>query len=142
MFARAHQANLAEAHDALAAGLVATHGEDGSHRALDRIGVRIANRYGDGHPTLGCSDLKEVTLELAMSQDRANLSRMADRLLREEAGAPPEGLRAEAEAPAQGARHLRSKHRAQVPYEMISEEPEPVEAQLPDAMQMPLWQRG
>ena len=81
LFATAHQQNLEEAHEALTKEMVAQHGEAGIARALDRIGVAIANRYGDGHPTLGCSDLKEVTLSLAMSQDRTRLSQMADDLL-------------------------------------------------------------
>jgi hypothetical protein len=146
MFARAHQANLAEAHDTLARGLVATHGEDGSHRALDRIGVRIANRYGDGHPTLGCSDLKEATLQLAMSQDGANLSRMADRLLDNGSaqGAPyrQAGSRAQAPIESPAPRHEATKHRAQIPYELGSDTPSEADSELPDAMQLPLWQRG
>lgn len=88
LFATAHQQNLEEAHDALTADMVAEHGEDGTKRALDRIGVAIANHYGDGHPTLGCSDLKEVTLRLAMSQDRMRLSQMADDLLGVNPAAP------------------------------------------------------
>ena len=81
LFARTHQQNLEEAHNHLTRDMVATYGERGSDRALDRIGVSIANSYGDGHPTLGCSALKEATLELAMSQDKAELAQMADRLL-------------------------------------------------------------
>lgn len=88
LFSRAHQQNLAEAHDALAQNLVAEHGEDGTARALDRIGVAIANRYGDGHPTLDCSALKEVTLQLAMSQDRTRLAQMADDLLDGQSSVP------------------------------------------------------
>ncbi len=142
LFARAHQANLAEAHNTLARNMAATHGEDGSHRALDRIGVRIANRYGDGDPTLGCSDLKNVTLELAMSQDGANLSRMADRLLQEEMQAT--SLARSTDTPQQAgiARHSDSKHSAQIPYEMNADEVDTSPTPLPDAMQLPLWQRG
>lgn len=150
MFARAHQANLAEAHDTLARGLVATYGEDGSHRALDRIGVRIANRYGEGHPTLGCSDLKEATLQLAMSQDGANLSRMADRLLD---NAPAQSMQyrrsssqvSEAEqapAPHPAPRHEPSEHRTQIPYGFGAAPSTAADSELPDAMQLPLWQRG
>lgn len=85
MFARAHRQNLEDAHKQLSGELAATHGEEGSHRALDRIGVSIANRYGDGHPTMGCRDLKEAALELAMNQDREALAAMAGRLLGGEA---------------------------------------------------------
>lgn len=88
LFATAHQHNLAEAHQALIEEMVALHGEAGSDRALDRIGVSIANRYGEGHPTLGCLDLKNVTLQLAMSQDRVRLSQMANDLLGNEIGSP------------------------------------------------------
>jgi len=142
LFARAHQANLAEAHDTLARNMAATHGEDGSHRALDRIGVRIANRYGDGHPTLGCSDLKNVTLELAMSQDGANLSRMADRLLQDEMQATSLARSTDTPQQSGSARHSDSKHSAQIPYEMNADEVDTSPTPLPDAMQLPLWQRG
>ena len=96
LFAQAHQQNLEEAHEALSREMAAEHGEAGINRALDRIGVAIANRYGDGHPTLGCSDLKEATLMLAMSQDRLRLSQMADDLLGREPppAASPEGSEA------------------------------------------------
>lgn len=142
MFARTHQANLAEAHDTLARNMAATHGEDGSHRALDRIGVRIANRYGEGHPTLGCSDLKDATLQLAMSQDRANLSRMADRLLSADAAVSPQARQAAAQPPTPTSRHARPDHDAHIPYELNTEPSGVAESQLPDAMQLPLWQRG
>ncbi|MEP3421050.1 MAG: hypothetical protein ABJN35_04895 [Erythrobacter sp.] len=88
LFAAAHRQNLEEASQHLTHNLVASHGEDGSHRELDRMGVAIANQYGDGHPTMGCPELKQATLELAMSQDRAQLAAMAGRLLDEKADAP------------------------------------------------------
>jgi len=83
-FALTHRQNLAEASRHLRRNLSAAHGEKGSMRELDRIGVTIANKYGHGHPTLGCADLKSATQKLAMTQDRQHLSRMADRLLSHE----------------------------------------------------------
>ena len=88
MFSRTHQRSIEEASDQLTNDLVAAYGEDGSHRELDRMGVSIANSYGDGHPTMGCSDLKEATLELAMSQDRSALTSMAGWLLEGKTPAP------------------------------------------------------
>ncbi|MBV7259771.1 hypothetical protein [Erythrobacter crassostreae] len=81
MFSRKHQQNLAEPHTHLSRNLVVSYGEDGTARALDKTGVTIANRYGDGHPTLKCADLKRATFDLARSQDRMRLSNMADALL-------------------------------------------------------------
>ncbi|MCK0128587.1 hypothetical protein [Erythrobacter sp. F6033] len=85
LFARTHQQNLADAHKHLSRNMVATYGSKGPKRTLDRIGVTIANRYGDGHPTLDCSDLKSATSELARTQDRARLSVIANTLLESKA---------------------------------------------------------
>ena len=81
LFATAHSQNIADAHQQLVAKMTPVHGEEGSERQLDRLGVQIANRYGEGHPTMDCAELKEATLQLAMSQDRVRLASMATQLL-------------------------------------------------------------
>lgn len=50
-------------------------------RALDRISVSMANEYGNGHPWLGCGELKQITRELAASKSSAQLAAAADDLL-------------------------------------------------------------
>lgn len=57
-----------------ASGLNARHAD----RALDRMGVRIANSYGDGHPWLGCAQLGELARELADTADPQALATAAD----------------------------------------------------------------
>lgn len=99
LFAQAHQANIAQAHRELMREMSATYGPAGSERALDRDGVSIANSFGEGHPTMGCSDLKQAAVELAMSQDRVRLATMAARLLRGDAGAPTSKGRATVATP-------------------------------------------
>lgn len=81
LFAQAHGDNLSAAHDHLKQQLVARHGELGSAKALDKMGVTMANSFGEGHPEYGCADLKRATLQLAMSHDTTHLANMADRLL-------------------------------------------------------------
>ncbi len=49
-------------------------------KALDSVSVGMANQYGQGHPWLGCSELKSVTRELATT-DRAKLIAAADEML-------------------------------------------------------------
>ena len=81
LFAVAHQHNLAEARNAMTRDLSAIYGGAASEDAYDRSGVAMANRFGEGHPEFGCGELKQVTLRLAMNQDRQSLSEMADQLL-------------------------------------------------------------
>lgn len=52
-------------------------GGERSDRALDRMGVRIANSFGEGHPWLECGDLKRMTGELARNPDPEGLARTA-----------------------------------------------------------------
>jgi len=130
LFTAAHRQNLAAAHDRLTQDFAATYGEEGSARALDRIGVAIANQYGDGHPTMGCSQLKEATLELAMNQDRAQLASMAARLL---------------EGKAASAANEPRQSPANIPQPI--ERPEPVavdsaDLERPGVDQVPNWLRG
>ncbi len=122
LFAQAHQANIASAHRELVREMSATYGAANSERVLDRDGVSMANRFGEGHPTLGCSELKEATLELAMNQDRFQLASMADRLLNPNSDRSALRRRAAAPATAPG-------------------EAQSIEAAEPVA-QVPNWLRG
>jgi hypothetical protein len=65
----------------LQAGMVKKAGAAGAKRALDKISVGMANEYGNGHPWLGCGELKQVTRELATSKNSAQLATAADELL-------------------------------------------------------------
>lgn len=63
---------------------VKEHGVLGAIRALDQVSTSIANFYGDGHPWLGCHDLKTVT-QLLVDVDTADtLVETADQLLNRE----------------------------------------------------------
>ena len=50
-------------------------------KALDRMSVTMANTYGQGHPWLGCDELKMVAQGLASSRGEAPLIEAADQLL-------------------------------------------------------------
>lgn len=80
-FSATHITALNQAARSLESGLVARHGKKGATRALDRISVGMANQYGQGHPWLGCAELKEITEDLSKSKDPAVLSQAADELL-------------------------------------------------------------
>ena len=80
-FSASHITALNAAARRLESGLVARHGKKGAKRALDRISVGMANQYGQGHPWLGCAELKEITTDLAKSKDPTVLAQAADELL-------------------------------------------------------------
>lgn len=50
-------------------------------RALDKISVGMANEYGNGHPWLGCGELKRITQDLATGKGAAQLAVAANDLL-------------------------------------------------------------
>lgn len=50
-------------------------------RALDKISVSMANEYGNGHPWLGCGELKQITRDLSGSKNSAQLAAAANDLL-------------------------------------------------------------
>jgi hypothetical protein len=62
-------------------------GPAGAERALDRLSVTMANAYGQGHPWLGCHELKMVAHDLVDVQGTDTLEEVADRLL-SETGSP------------------------------------------------------
>lgn len=80
-FSATHITALNSAARRLEGGLVAAHGTKGAKRALDRISVGMANEYGQGHPWLGCAELKEITEDLSKNSDPAVLAQAADELL-------------------------------------------------------------
>lgn len=80
-FSANHITALNAAAKRLERGLVARHGKKGAKRALDRISVGMANQYGQGHPWLGCAELKEITDDLSKSKDPNVLAQAADELL-------------------------------------------------------------
>lgn len=80
-FEAAHLGTLNGAAAELRNGLVASHGEKGAERALDRISTMMANEYGAGHPWLECHELKIVASSLARMQGTEPLIEAADQLL-------------------------------------------------------------
>ena len=85
-FSASHLTALNASARRLEAGLAANHGAKGAKRALDKISVAMANQYGQGHPWLGCSDLKKITRNLASTRDPMVLAQAAKDLL----GPPPQ----------------------------------------------------
>ena len=80
-FTVTHSASLSEARQQLRGRLVHRHGGRGATKALDQISVGMANQYGQGHPWLGCAQLKMVALDLSRQGDVAQLSLAASELL-------------------------------------------------------------
>ncbi len=78
-FSSNNLATLNAASRALQANLL-KQGNTGK-RALDKISVSMANEYGNGHPWLGCGELKQITRDLASSRNSAQLAVAADELL-------------------------------------------------------------
>ncbi len=52
-----------------------------SNKAMDHINVEMANVYGNGHPWMGCHDLKGVVHDLASMAGSAPLLTVATQLL-------------------------------------------------------------
>ncbi len=50
-------------------------------RALDKISVSMANEYGNGHPWLGCGELKQITQALSAGRNPVQLAAHANDLL-------------------------------------------------------------
>lgn len=80
-FEAAHLKELNEAARDLRDGLVARNGVVGAERALDRLSTGMANQYGQGHPWMGCAELKVATRILANIRGREALTEAADQLL-------------------------------------------------------------
>lgn len=80
-FEAAHLAELNDAAMQLRKGLVGEYGVKGADRALDRLSTGMANQYGQGHPWLGCAELRQTTRLLAKVAGRTVLVSAADELL-------------------------------------------------------------
>ncbi len=80
-FSAAHLSTLNQAATHLQSNLRHRHGGSGAKRALDKISVGMANQYGQGHPWLGCAQLKQIARDLAGNKDRIRLSKAATELL-------------------------------------------------------------
>ncbi|AWW74537.1 S-adenosyl-L-homocysteine hydrolase [Erythrobacter sp. KY5] len=76
-FASSHLATLNRAGATLQRSLAGGSGGGGA-RALDRIGVQIANRYGDGHPWMNCAQLGALARSLGKHSDEVLLAEAAD----------------------------------------------------------------
>jgi hypothetical protein len=76
-----HLGDLNDAASDLRNGLVGEFGVTGASRALDRISTSMANQYGQGHPWLGCAELKVTARILANIRGRDALVEAADQLL-------------------------------------------------------------
>lgn len=85
-FTTAHIAELNAASNALKADLARKYGAAGANRALDKLSVTMANRYGLGHPWLNCGQLKQVAQNLANARGPGPLVEAADQLLASEGG--------------------------------------------------------
>lgn len=80
-FAARHRGALQRANAAMLAELAQKHGAKGAVEVLDRISIRIANRYGNGHPWLDCSALKQATQDLNATQDAGRFAAQVALLL-------------------------------------------------------------
>ncbi len=80
-FTTNHITELNAASDELKRELTGRPG--GPVRALDRLSVMMANTYGQGHPWLGCRELRQVARNLAQARGSAPLIAAADQLLAE-----------------------------------------------------------
>ncbi len=80
-FSANHLEQLNAAGRTLKRSMAANYGEKNPEQALDRMGVRIANSYGGGHPWLDCAQLQQVTRDLSHSSNAENLLHRARYLL-------------------------------------------------------------
>jgi len=80
-FETSHLVELNGAATDLRDSLIADYGLAGANRQLDRISTSMANQYGQGHPWLGCRELKQSARILADVRGRAALVEAADQLL-------------------------------------------------------------
>ena len=85
-FTTNHIVELNAASRELKANLSKRYGAAGANRALDKLSVTMANDYGNGHPWLGCDQLKKVASGLASAKGSAPLVEAADQLLGESGG--------------------------------------------------------
>jgi len=80
-FEASHLKELNAAAGQLRQSLASQYGATGATRALDRMSTTMANQYGQGHPWLGCAELKVATRILANMRGPDALAEAADQLL-------------------------------------------------------------
>lgn len=80
-FETRHRRDLNFADHQLRIQFGARRGSAASAKAMDHINVEMANVYGNGHPWMGCHDLKGVVHDLADMKGTAPLLTVADQLL-------------------------------------------------------------
>ena len=85
-FTSNHMAELNQANAELRNDLGARFGAARANRELDRLSTEMANRYGQGHPWLSCSDLRSVTRDLAEVHGTDTLIEAADQILGSDEG--------------------------------------------------------
>lgn len=90
-FEARHLPELNAAAQDMVAGYAAQIGADRANHLLDRLSVQMANRYGNGHPWLGCHELKGLTRSLAAQDGRAVLMQAASEVLDGDEPAPAIG---------------------------------------------------
>ncbi len=98
-FEARHLADLNAAAHALAASYSGRLGAVEANRMLDRISVQIANQYGNGHPWLGCHELKGLAQSLAQEDGAAVLLQAANEITDGDANPAVAGASAEVSAP-------------------------------------------
>ncbi|WP_423142196.1 S-adenosyl-L-homocysteine hydrolase [Parablastomonas sp. CN1-191] len=92
-FTTKHYPELQAAALTMKADFAKRYGAAGANRALDKLSVQMANEYGQGHPWLDCSQLKQVTRGLATSEGSAALVDASRKLL-QRSGSPQMALAA------------------------------------------------
>jgi hypothetical protein len=80
-FSTNQNASMQAAFQTLQADYTARMGATGAKKALDTLSVSMANQYGQGHPWLGCGELKAMTQDLAGTSERTRLLAAADAVL-------------------------------------------------------------
>jgi len=68
-FEAAHMAAINAASQMIMAEATARLGASAGHEEMERIVTATANRYGNGHPWLGCADLHHLAQDLAAEHD-------------------------------------------------------------------------
>jgi len=80
-FEASHSADIKVANRQLEADFIRRYGPGGAARQMDHITVEMANTYGNGHPWMGCHDLKGMTHDMALMRGPAPVLTVADQLL-------------------------------------------------------------
>ena len=72
-FSTMHSAKLCAAKVDLKRGFSAQYGSNGIKWALDRMGVKMANTYGSGHPWMNCAELEDEVQALCVQVEHGQL---------------------------------------------------------------------